>query len=675
MARELKQTRCEAMGPPRGISMVTSDEAVKSPAYSPRSSAAKRSARTNFRSVQYIAPNISSREAASFLADILVFDCPPHMSWDRVEQHAGNILGGSSLGHTTLYARMPSLRDPQQIERALKCWTRKEIAGLVVGGFQGGADVQEFEHLLALHERRAALPEGSLKLICVLDTPEAVRQVARIVRSSNRVEALTLSHADVMGRSGGRRPLDGILLSEKQIITAARKAGVAVIGAPVLEVHATEELGRECGQRREQGYSGLFVLSHRQLELVHQTFAAPGSCGAFDSSGAFPIVRGTTAQKISDITVETPVISVPPQPSGLPPDERVRGQLVAGRGHDKPWAKGEICRGPHAVTVDSGMVSLWTAALGTYDPFTLSAELAKSAGFSERLLPDTFLLNLALGLCGSALLETAVAELGIQEVYYERAACVGDTLRGVLMIQDIHENVASARSIIKSRLALFSQSGQRVFSFSLLTAHPGLGANPEVEPVAANELNASGSRELVSQLLASFPSGRAPAPLVAGELFLHAGQGSLSGDTKLSLQSITQQGLPNAGQEVHSEYVMSFSLGMSLAKRDWDGVIHELIEYVAPVHGAKKNSQLSLISYVLEVEALGANFETVKVKTLGLWDIHPASDLRNVDLPKSLFELRPQKPSEYDEICEKYAPMLKGRIAWQSVRRLVRRRS
>ena len=65
----------------------------------------------------------------------------------------------------------------------------------------------------------------------------------------------------------------------------------------------------------------------------------------------------------------------------------------------------------------------------------------------------------------------------------------------------------------------------------------------------------------------------------------------------------------------------------------------------------------------------------VRVKTLALRGIAPAQALVKVDLPKSLFELGPQKPSEYDKICQQYASDLKGRIAWQAVRKLIRKKS
>ena len=55
-----------------------------------------------FRSALYIEPTVSSRDAANLQADCFIFDCLPHMSWDRVEHHASNILGSGALGHSAL---------------------------------------------------------------------------------------------------------------------------------------------------------------------------------------------------------------------------------------------------------------------------------------------------------------------------------------------------------------------------------------------------------------------------------------------------------------------------------------------------------------------------------------------------------------------------------------------
>ena len=116
-------------------------------------------------------------------------------------------------------------------------------------------------------------------------------------------------------------------------------------------------------------------------------------------------------------------------------------------------------------------------------------------------------------------------------------------------------------------------------------------------------------------------------------------------------------------------------LGMSLTEQELGSNVHEILEYAAPVHRSDSRENLGVISYVLEVESLNEHFEMVRVKTLALRGIAPAQALVKVDLPKSLFDLGPQKPSEYDKICQQYAADLKGRIAWQAVRKLIRRKA
>lgn len=628
-----------------------------------------------FRSVFFIEPTISSRDARELRADCLIFDCLPHMSWDRVEHHANNILGGGALGHSAIYARMPSLQNPKVLERALKCWVRPEMTGLVVAGFKGGADVQEFERKLTAAERQASMREGTLKLICLVDCPEAVRNVARIVRSSTRVKAVSLVHADAMARHGGRRPEDVALLNEQDLIGACRKVGVTVIGAPVIEQHATEDLERECLTRRNQGYGGVFILGARQIETVHGVFGRLASTSKQALSGAYPKVRGTAKRRVSDITIETPAIAVPAPVATLKSADVVRGAVVKPSDEKVVWTKGEICKGLREVTIDASMVALWNASVGTSYPYTLSVERAKSIGAKERLIPHSLLMNLTLGLCGREILASASAELGVQEVYYEKAACVDDTLHGALMVQDIRKTAQSARSVLKSRLVLFNQNDERIFSLTLLTAHINLKSAEESKSPEADAFAAAGSRELLSALLTDLNPLPAGNSLKAGQLILHRNVGSFEDIQTHSLRSVSQIDPWNESQRARSEFPLQVSLGMSLTEHELGGNVHEILEYAAPVHRSDSRENLGVISYVLEVEPLGEHFEVVRVKTLALRGIAPAEALAKVDLPKSLFDLGPQKPSDYDKVCQKYATELKGRIAWQAVRRLVRPRT
>ncbi|MBT6179254.1 MAG: hypothetical protein HOI23_18560 [Deltaproteobacteria bacterium] len=628
-----------------------------------------------FRSVFFIEPTISSRDALELKADCLIFDCLPHMSWDRAEHHANNILSSGALGHSAIYARMPSLKNPKVLERALKCWVRPEMTGLVVAGFKGGADVQEFERKLSTAERNASMREGTLKLICLVDCPEAVRNVARIVRSSTRVKAVSLVHADAMARRGGRRPADIALLNEQDLIGSCRKVGVTVIGAPVIEQHAKEELERECLARRNQGYGGVFILGTRQIETVHGVFGRLASTSKQELSGAYPKVTGTAKRRVSDITIETPAIAAPAPVATLKSAEVVRGSLVKTCDEKVVWTKGEIRQGLREVTIDSSMIALWNASVGTSDPYTLSVERAQSIGANERLIPHSLLMNLTLGVCGREILAIASAELGVQEVYYEKPACVGDTLHGALMVQDIRKTTQSARSVVKSRLVMFNQNDERIFSLTLLTAHINLKSGEEVSNSDTAAFAAAASRDLLGALMTDpnrLPAGQ---PLKPGQLILHRNVGAFEDIQTHSLRSVSQIDPWNESQRARSEFPLQVSLGMSLTEHELSGNVHEILEYAAPVHRSDSSENLGVISYVLEVEPLGEHFEVVRVKTLALRGIAPAQALVKVDLPKSLFELGPQKPSDYDKICQKYASDLMGKIAWQAVRRLVRPRT
>ena len=264
---------------------------------------------------------------------------------------------------------------------------------------------------------------------------------------------------------------------------------------------------------------------------------------------------------------------------------------------------------------------------------------------------------------------------GVQEVYYEKAACMGDTFHGELMVQDIRQSPGSARSVVKSRLALFNQNNERVFSVALLTAHIGLKNEQDTANADASKFSAPNSREFLTSLMSDQKTLDAAPALEVGQLILHQNVGALEDVQAHSLRSVVQSNPWSESQRARSEFPLQVSLGMSLTEQELGSNVHEILEYAAPVHRSDSRENLGVISYVLEVESLNEHFEMVRVKTLALRGIAPAQALVKVDLPKSLFDLGPQKPSEYDKICQQYAADLKGRIAWQAVRKLIRRKA
>jgi hypothetical protein len=68
-----------------------------------------------------------------------------------------------------------------------------------------------------------------------------------------------------------------------------------------------------------------------------------------------------------------------------------------------------------------------------------------------------------------------------------------------------------------------------------------------------------------------------------------------------------------------------------------------------------------------------AGLEVLVVKTMGVKNLSPASDMADLIIPEALLNTVVGGGSKYDELCKAHhVPMLEGRIVGEVVRRMIR---
>jgi hypothetical protein len=110
----------------------------------------------------------------------------------------------------------------------------------------------------------------------------------------------------------------------------------------------------------------------------------------------------------------------------------------------------------------------------------------------------------------------------------------------------------------------------------------------------------------------------------------------------------------------------------ALASRSLYEVLYEEMMDASFQNRVGVRDNLAAISYILDIQEIGDKLEEVTVRTFGLKDVDVVRALREVELPRALFEEHKLKPKEYEQICKNYCPMLQGKIVVQSLRRIVR---
>jgi hypothetical protein len=301
--------------------------------------------------------------------------------------------------------------------------------------------------------------------------------------------------------------------------------------------------------------------------------------------------------------------------------------------------------------------------------------MAERMGFDATLVPQGLLVALSLASCEELMSELPRAHLGIQEVIYERPVYPGDTLQCSMRVEDVKLTKRGDHRVVRTKHLLTNQSGERVLTLVKLSAlAPAQDATEVDAPHTDDKLfSASPVSVLTNKILSSPPTGYPRwTELSPGQVVLHRGCSSQSPAESRMVRRLLGSN-PTRDAMGLSSSLAEMARWME-ARMDLGPVWSENIEYASAVTTFEEGQQLGMVSYVIDTKPLGEHHEMLRIKTLGLRGLDAADKLEGFLLPEELFVAQPQRPSDYERICQQRAPMLMGRIVTQSVRRIIRTR-
>jgi citrate lyase subunit beta/citryl-CoA lyase len=125
--------------------------------------------------------------------------------------------------------------------------------------------------LESLHGRR----EGSIRIMCMIETAAGVLNAPDIALAHPRVTALCFGAADFSADIDCEVTEDqrSLLYATSRIILAARSARVAAIDAPHMRPDDLEGLARSALLSRQLGFDGKSAIHPAQIPVIHRAFA------------------------------------------------------------------------------------------------------------------------------------------------------------------------------------------------------------------------------------------------------------------------------------------------------------------------------------------------------------------------------------------------------------------
>ncbi|MEI6620972.1 MAG: CoA ester lyase [Actinomycetes bacterium] len=226
------------------------------------------------RSVLYM-PGANERaleKAKTLDTDSLILDLEDAVAPDAKDQARDRVCAAAAsgeYGHREITIRINGIGT---------AWHDADVAAVVLAKPAAVVvpKVNTAAEVVALDaELRAAGADDELALWAMIETPEAILNVAQIAAASNRLTVLVMGTNDLVSELHvrhipGRLPL---ITALSQAVLAARAAGKVILDGVYNDIKNTEGFAAECQQGSQLGFDGKTLIHPAQLAGANLAFA------------------------------------------------------------------------------------------------------------------------------------------------------------------------------------------------------------------------------------------------------------------------------------------------------------------------------------------------------------------------------------------------------------------
>ncbi len=609
-----------------------------------------------------------------------------------IEKHAQL----DTFDHQFIVVRLNELDKKEELALDLQVRYTSKIKAFALPMLRSAADVQQYDQLISDLEARLGIPDQTFKFFPIIETPEALNNAEQIAKASTRSIAMFLGHADLFGDLHAQRNMLNLHTVRMLYLSAARSGGLYAFDTPFEDVKNIPGLEKDAHDSMRMGLDGKVALNFEQQEKINTIFGLSpekkrkyehilsqykGGCQIIDGEFvAPPIVKKikTALKKRVYLPMRTKVSST-------------RGKTLSYGLDYRNAFPGQIVTSPYEATIDESWITSWQSMVQTGNPLETSLHFCEELGLKGRLAPFQMLVNLGLCLVVESFSESSIFHLGISNVIYERPVYAGDTLRSVMIIDDLVPSSNQKYTIFKTRMILVNQENQRVISMNRNSLFP------YIDPLnIPNEMIQYKHRDFPLFEQETYPYLRHDLfqPVQNIERPILKDQPELmQGD--LILHSITRpMGLSNSlaystlYKNTHPLHINSARYGMEglvvcggfiipmihgAASRDIRFALdHEIIDtmHINKIH---HEDAIGAMSYIIDAKEVQPGIECLTIRTFGLKNIDAERDLINSDIPDDLLLSPEIKPREIELLCKTYCPELHHKICARMTWRMWRR--
>lgn len=157
----------------------------------------------------------------------------------------------------------------------IKAVVPSEPHSLIIPKINNAEDVKKVEALVGEAEKSARIKAGSINLMAMIETSQAIANIDEIASSSKRMKALLFGAADYTKETRGRITAERFeaIYPLNRILIGARCAGIDAIDSPYFNVRDEEGLIRHTQFVVNMGFDGKSVIHPGQIGPVNRLFS------------------------------------------------------------------------------------------------------------------------------------------------------------------------------------------------------------------------------------------------------------------------------------------------------------------------------------------------------------------------------------------------------------------
>jgi citrate lyase subunit beta/citryl-CoA lyase len=149
------------------------------------------------------------------------------------------------------------------------------VFGVVLPKCNDAAHVAQVHHRILSLENRMGRPEGTTKLVLILESAKGVARAFELAQSNTRVIALFFGGEDFCADMGIIRTKAGdeIAVARSLVALAARAESLDAIDGPFTDFHDAAGLFEETRRIKQMGFTGKALIHPNQVDTAHLAMA------------------------------------------------------------------------------------------------------------------------------------------------------------------------------------------------------------------------------------------------------------------------------------------------------------------------------------------------------------------------------------------------------------------